>query len=99
VELLEKIKELKRVLEKEGFIINAIFGSFAAGEKNFNDIDLLYSLNGDFIQKYRGFIAFKKLEEIRNFLSQELGYKIDLAPMNNLSISGKKHIFKDIIYV
>ena len=41
--MYEKIKELKALLKKEGFIIDEVFGSFARGDYNQNsDIDLLY---------------------------------------------------------
>jgi len=95
--LIQKIKILKKELQKEGFIIDAIFGSFVKSEK-FNDIDLLYHLDKSFFEKYNGFVGFKKLEEIKEILKKELKYDIDLAPIDNLSKTAKKYI-KDIIYV
>jgi len=97
-DLINKIKILKKELQKEGFIIDAIFGSFVKGE-NFNDIDLLYHLDKPFFEKYNGFVGFKKLEEIKEIIKQELNYEVDLAPIDNLSKTAKKYIFKDIIYV
>jgi len=96
VDILKRLKELKEEYKKDGFIIDGVFGSFARGEKNFNDIDLLYHVEKKFIEKYRGFIVFKRLEEIKRALSNELGKEVDLAPINNLSKTAKKYIFKEL---
>jgi len=97
--VIEKVKKLKSQLLKEGFVIDGVFGSIARGEKEYNDIDLLYHLDESFIKRYRGFIGFKKLNDIKGKISKELGVKVDLAPKNNLSNTAKKYILKDIIYV
>ncbi|NPA28154.1 MAG: nucleotidyltransferase domain-containing protein [Epsilonproteobacteria bacterium] len=96
MDILKRLKELKEEYKKDGFIIDGVFGSFARGEKNFNDIDLLYHVEKKFIEKYRGFIVFKRLEEIKRALSNELGKEVDLAPINNLSKTAKKYIFKEL---
>ena len=96
--ILKKIEILKSKLIKEGFIIDGIFGSVLRS-KNFNDIDLLYHLDDKFFSQNRGYRGFKKLEEIKGFLQNHLGKKIDLAPIDNLSRTGKKYILKDVIYV
>jgi len=97
--IVDKVKEIKLRLINDGFIIDAIFGSVARGVKNYNDIDLLYHLDNKFLSNYKGFIAFKRLEEIKELLTKELGVKVDLAPKNNLSNTAKKYMLKDIIYV
>jgi len=98
--LLEKIKKLKEVLKKEGFIIDGVFGSYARGDNTQkSDIDILYHLQEPFFTKYPGFRGFKKLEEIKEFLKKELNKDIDLAPSKNLSKTAKKYILKDLVYV
>jgi len=99
-ELLKKLSELNKKLKKDGFVIDGVFGSYARGEEKINsDIDLLYHLEEEFLKKYPGFIGFKKLEEIKEFLKRELNMSVDLAPKNNLSNTAKKYIFKDLINV
>ena len=97
-ELIKKIKVLKEELKEEGFIIDGIFGSVLR-KKNYNDIDLLYHLNESFLKKYNGFKGFKRLEEIKKFLEIKVGKEVDLAPIDNLSKTGKKYILKEVLYV
>jgi predicted nucleotidyltransferase len=98
--LFIKLKLIKQELQKEGFIIDGVFGSIARGDDNTtSDIDILYHLENPFFQKYEGFRGFKKLEEIKLFLQNELKKEIDFAPSDNLSETAKKYILKDIVYV
>jgi hypothetical protein len=98
--LFIKLKLIKQELQKEGFIIDGIFGSIARGDDNAkSDIDILYHLEKPFFPKYEGFRGFKKLEEIKRYLKTQLQKEIDLAPSDNLSETAKKHILKDVIYV
>jgi hypothetical protein len=98
--ILEELKIVKKELKKEGFIIDALFGSVARGEENQNsDIDLLYHLEEPFFEKYEGFAGFKRLEEIKKYLRKKLKKNIDLAPADNLSQTAKKYILKDAVYV
>ena len=99
-EIIVKIKHLNTILQKDGFIIDGLFGSYARGDyTEQSDVDILYHLDKVFFDKYRGFIGFKKLDDIKQIISKEFGKKIDLAPMDNLSQTAKKYIFKDVIYV
>jgi len=99
-EVFENIKSLKEILQKDGFIIDGVFGSYARNENLKNsDVDILYHLDKIFYDKYTGFIGFKKLDEIKKFISEKLDKKIDLAPSSNLSQTAKNHILKDVIYV
>ena len=99
-DIIENLKEVKKDFIEDGFIIDGIFGSFARGDfKSSSDIDLLYHLENTFFHKYRGFLGFKKLDEIKQTLSKRFNKKIDIAPIDNLSDTAKKHIFKDVIYV
>ena len=61
---LEKFKRIKKELLKEGFIIEGVVGSFARGE-NYNDIDIVYSVNKDFLAKYGGFGSVIRINEIK----------------------------------
>ncbi|PHQ65925.1 MAG: nucleotidyltransferase [Sulfurimonas sp.] len=100
VYILDKIKSLKSTLENDGFIIDGVFGSYARGENTKDsDVDILYHLNDIFYKKYNGFIGFKKLDEIKEYISKSLGKKIDLAPKTNLSKTATKYILDEVIYV
>jgi len=99
-DILKKLKILKKELAYEGFIIEGIFGSYARGDQNEkSDVDILYHLNQTFLDKNRGFIGFKKLNDIKKHISKQLGKKIDLAPKNNLSKTGEKYILNEMVYV
>jgi len=98
--LLNKLKEKKRVLLLDGFEIVGVFGSFARGEETKDsDIDLLYDIKPIFIQKYGGFQAFAKLNEIREELKIFLKRDIDIATIDNSSKTFKEYALKDIVYV
>jgi predicted nucleotidyltransferase len=98
--LFLKLKLIKKELQKEGFIIDGVFGSMARGDNDTkSDIDILYHLEAPFFQKYEGFKGFKKLEEIKQYLKTEFQKEIDLAPSDNLSETAKKYILKDAVYV
>ncbi len=98
--ILSTIKSVKKKLQEDGFIIDGIFGSYARDEANANsDIDILYHLDESFYQRYKGFIGFKRLDEIKAFIAQKTDTKIDLAPKNNLSKTAQKHILSEVIYV
>jgi predicted nucleotidyltransferase len=88
------IKDLKKELQKEGFIIDGIVGSMARGEK-FNDIDIVYHVTDTFVEKYGGFGAVIKIEEIKKNLNSILKKEVDLIALSNLSATAKKYMLKD----
>ena len=99
-ELLEKLRPIKNRLQREGFVIDALFGSYARGDFGpHSDVDLLYHVEGAFLQKHRGFRALLRLNEIKALLAEELGASVDLAPTNNLSKTGRRFILSEAIDV
>ena len=98
--ILKQLVSLKQILLSDGFIIDGVFGSFARDEDTKDsDVDILYHLNAKFYEQYSGFIGFKKLDEIKEFISKTLNKKIDLAPKTNLSRTAKKYILNEVLYV
>ena len=98
--MLQKVKALKKILSNDGFVIDGIFGSYARGDyTDKSDVDILYHLDKTFLDKYSGFIGFKRLDEIKTFISKSINKKIDIAPRNNLSSTAQKYILKDVLYV
>ncbi len=99
-ELLNKIKIEKEKLLQDGFKIIGVFGSYAKNtQTKDSDIDLLYDIEPIFIQKYSGFEAFSKLNEIKESLQKVLNTKVDIASIDNNSKTFKKYALKDVIYV
>ncbi|MFK5975157.1 MAG: nucleotidyltransferase domain-containing protein [Sulfurovum sp.] len=99
-EILQKVKALKKILIKDGFVIDGIFGSYARGDyTDKSDVDILYHLEKDFLDKYSGFIGFHRLDEIKKIIADAIHKEIDLAPINNLSSTAQKYILKDVLYV
>jgi predicted nucleotidyltransferase len=99
-QLIESLRQLKKELRGEGFIIDALTGSFARGEATqSSDIDLLYHIDERFVRKYGGFVAFKRLEELKNLLRSKLGRPVDLIAINNLSDTATKEMLEHKIDV
>ena len=98
--LLQKLKDKKKTLLNDGFEIIGVFGSYAKGKETQNsDIDLLYDIKPIFLQKYGGFEAFAKINEIRKELKEYLKKDVDLATIDNSSKTFKEYVLKDVIYV
>lgn len=93
--IFEKIKTLQKELKKEGFIIDGIIGSFVK-EKQFKDIDLVYHLNSEFLERYKGFKAFNKIEEIKNYLEKNLNLPVDLIDRDYANKIMRKVIKRDL---
>ena len=101
-EIIDKLISLKPKLEKEGFIIDGIFGSYARDDYNDNsDIDILYSLKDPhkFTQLNGGFGAFTKIREIKDFLINEFHQDVDFVDKSSLSHTGEIYILEELVYV
>ena len=91
IDVIEKIKEIKSELKNDGFVIDAIFGSFLKKEfDKCNDIDLLYHLESGFFEKYSGFVGFKRLDIIES----SADFPLPLSPLKK--INSFSFISKDI---
>jgi len=98
--LIEEPRKLKKELHDEGFVIDALTGSFARDEATqSSDIDLLYHIDERFLRKYGGFIVFKRLEELKSLLRSKLGRPVDLIAINNLSDTATKEMMENKIDV
>mgnify|MGYP001213155871 CR=1 FL=1 len=99
-ELFDKIRQLKKKYESDGFIILGVFGSFARGDNRENsDIDILYELKEEFYNRYPGFKIFPVIDEIEKEIQAELDRRVDLANKNALNEIGNKYILPEVIYV
>ncbi|NWF67297.1 MAG: nucleotidyltransferase domain-containing protein [Campylobacterales bacterium] len=99
-QILTKLKELKPLYEKDGFIIKGIFGSVARDEQNENsDIDILYDLTPEFTKRHIGFYAVGRLEDIKDELKKIFDCDIDLATIDSNSKVFQETIKQEGIYV
>ena len=98
--ILHKIKELKTQYTPVGFFIIGIFGSYARNEETpQSDIDILYNIDKSFVEKFGGWGAISKIEEIKNELKKQLNLDVDLASFDNPSHTFQKKIKDELIYV
>ena len=74
-DIYEKLRLIKPILSNDGINILGVFGSYARGDYSTNsDIDILYEIKDiqEFMEKYKGFSAFSKLADTKEFLKKEL---------------------------
>lgn len=88
----EKLKDLKPLLQ-ERYSVDEIgyFGSYATGNYSANsDIDILVSF-----KKPLGWSFF----DLKDFLEESLGHKVDLVPRNALKEQVRSSILEHVRYV
>ncbi len=99
-EIIKKLQTLKPLYEQEGFIILGLFGSYARDEASENsDIDILIDTKQEFLDKYRGFRAFTRFDEIKDELKQAFKADIDFVDKQGLLQRNNKYILDRAIYV
>ncbi len=92
-EIQENLRQKKPIL-RERFKVKeiVIFGSFVRGEENYtSDLDILVEL-----ERPVGLIKFVGLQ---NYLSDELGEKVDLVTKSALKPRIKKNILSEVVYI
>ncbi len=99
-QILNKIKKIKKELEPEGFFIIGYFGSYARGdEKKDSDLDLLFTVDNEFLSRYGGLRYFDKYDSIKKKIEEELSMHVDLADRDALGKTGKKYILPEVVNV
>lgn len=98
--ILNTLKQLKPQYNQEGVILLGIFGSYAREEANEkSDIDILIETTPKFLNKYKGFKAFSKLDEIKEDLKKILKKDIDFVDKVGLVQHKNTHILESTLYV
>ncbi len=99
--ILKSLKSLQNKYKKYGFLIVGVFGSYARDEENKeSDIDILYDVNELFLKKYSGWSAILQMESIKKDIQETLKIStVDLASVDNNSITFQKMIKNELIYV
>ncbi|WP_321311955.1 nucleotidyltransferase domain-containing protein [Halarcobacter sp.] len=95
-EIINKLKELKPIYQKEGLEIVGVFGSYAKDSNtDYSDIDIAYKLDYEkFSKKYiGGFSKLLRIDSIKDELQSIFKQPVDFVPDTN------KEIMKDIVYV
>jgi len=92
-DILASLKNLKKVVAKEYSVKTiGVFGSVARDEQTGqSDIDLLVEFS-----KPVGFVTLMRLE---NFLSEQLGNKVDLVTSDSLKPVIRLDVLSEVIYV
>ena len=92
-EIKKKLEELKPILKKQFKVESiGIFGSYPKGkQKKESDLDILVEFSET--------IGFFKFIELEDFLSKELGLKVDLVMKEVLKPRIKEGILKEVTYL
>lgn len=91
--LKEKLRELKPLLESE-YKVKSIgfFGSYARGEeREDSDVDILVEFSEP--------IGLLKFVELEDFLTEELGVKVDLVMKSALKPRVRERVLREAVYV
>ena len=94
LEEIQEIRRQKKPILRERCKVKeiGIFGSFVRGEeKDTSDLDILVEL-----ERPVGLIKFVGLQ---NYLSDELGEKVDLVTKSALKPRIKKNILSEVVYI
>jgi len=99
--ILNSLKTLQDKYKKYGFLIVGVFGSYAREEESrTSDIDILYDVNEDFLQKYSGWEAILQMESIKKDIQDTLKVSaVDLASIDSNSSTFQNIIKNELIYV
>jgi len=99
-EIITMLQSQKEKYATDGFIIEGLFGSYSSGEATENsDIDILYDIENNFLDKYKGFVCVSKIIEIQDELSKIFHKKVELTSSSGLSKRIKENILSETIYV
>lgn len=92
-EIKSKLEELKPILKEKFKVENiGVFGSYLKGEQNRkSDLDILV--------EFSEIIGLFKFIELEDFLSKELGVKVDLVMKEVLKPRIKEGILREVVYL
>ncbi len=92
-EIKSKLEEHKPILKEKFKVENiGVFGSYLKGEQNRkSDLDILV--------EFSEIIGLFKFIELEDFLSKELGVKVDLVMKEVLKPRIKEGILREVVYL
>jgi predicted nucleotidyltransferase len=99
-QIVDALISVRPQFESEGVKLLGFFGSYARGEATEqSDVDVLIETDNSFLEKYRGFKAYARLEELKTLLQDRLHKPVDLADRSALGALGRKYILESSQYV
>jgi uncharacterized protein len=98
--ILLKLKEIQPIFEKEDIKLLGLFGSYSRDEaREDSDIDLLIETTPEFLNRYKGFKAHLKLDELKDELKDIFKKEIDIVDKQGLIDHNNTYILNQAIYV
>ncbi len=98
--ILAKLKELQPVFEKEDVKLLGLFGSYSQDEvREDSDIDILIETTPKFLDRYIGWDAFTKLDELKDLLKNTFKKNIDIVDKQGLVDHNNTFILNKVLYV
>ena len=99
-EILCELKKLQPHYLQEGILLLGLFGSYANKTQNStSDIDILIETTPKFLNTYKGFKAFSRLDTIKNDLKKIFKKEIDLVDKVGLEQHNNTYILENTLYV
>jgi predicted nucleotidyltransferase len=98
--ILQNLRNIKSKYSHEGVEILGLFGSYANENAHENsDIDILIETKPAFLQRYSGFRAFARLDDIKEDLQKLFDKEVDLVDKVGLLQHHNRYILDRAIYV
>lgn len=98
--ILEILNKIKPIYAKEGLLLLGIFGSYTRDEaEESSDLDILIETTPLFLEKYKGFKAFSKLDSLKADLKAIFHKEIDLVDKTGLLQHNNTYILEKTLYV
>lgn len=95
--ILETLSKIKPLYAKDGLLLLGLFGSYARDEAS--DIDILIETTPLFLEKYKGFKAFNKLDSLKEDLKAIFHKEIDFIDKTGLLQHNNEYILEKTLYV
>ena len=98
--ILETLSKIKPLYAKDGLVLLGLFGSYARDEASeSSDIDILIETTPLFLEKYKGFKAFNKLDSLKEDLKAIFHKEIDFVDKTGLLQHNNEYILEKTLYV
>jgi hypothetical protein len=100
--ILATIASVKPKFDKQGIILEGLFGSYAKDLQNiYSDIDIAYHLDYAVCDTYYpdGFAKLEALENLKNELQEKLHRKVDLISLQSSNKTLTDTIRKEMLHV
>ena len=98
--ILIQLQAFKKIFAQDHVRLLGFFGSYSRNEaKEESDIDVLIETTPAFLDKYKGFKAHLKLDELKMMLKESFNKEIDFTDKQGLIQHKNTYILDKTIYV